>query len=55
MMKVKVKSGDLTKFLNAWDREAYGLNVELRKMYQKLKKEKVILRKKEGFAFRAHK
>ena len=38
MVKVKVKSGDLTKFLNAWDREAYGLNVELKKMHKKQKK-----------------
>ena len=55
MMKVKVKSGNLTKFLNAWHREAYDLNVELKKMHQKQKKEQVILRKKEGLTFRVHK
>ena len=52
MVKVKVKSGNLAKFLKAWDREAYDLNVELKKMHQKQKKEQVILRKKEGFTFR---
>ena len=52
MAKVKVKSGDLTKFLNAWDKKAYDLKVELKKMHQKQKKEQVILRKKEGFTFR---
>ena len=55
MVKVKVKSEDLTKFLNAWDREAYDLDVELKKMHQKQKKEQVILQKKEGFTFRVHK
>ena len=55
MVKIKVKSGDLTRFLKAWDREAYDLNVELKKMHQKQKKEQVILRKKEGLAFRVHK
>ena len=52
MVKVKVKSGDLTKFLKTWDRDAYYLNVELKKMQQKQKKEQVILRKKEGLTFR---
>ena len=55
MVKVKVKSVDLIKFLNAWDKEAYGIKLEIKKMYLKQKKEQVILRKKEGFAFRAHK
>ena len=55
MVKVKVKSGDLTKFLNAWDREAYDLNVKLKKMHQKQKKEQVISRKTEGLTFRVHK
>ena len=52
MMKVKVKGGNITKFLNAWDKKAYDLNVKLKKMHQKQKKEQVILRKKEGFTFR---
>ena len=38
MVKVKDKGGDITKFLNAWDKEAYDLNVELKKMHQKQKK-----------------
>ena len=55
MVKVKVKDGDINKFLNAWDKEIYGLNIELKKLNIKQKKEQVILRKKEGFTFRAHK
>jgi hypothetical protein len=49
---VKVKGKDIIKFLNAWDKKAYDLNVELKKMHQKQKKEQVILQKKEGFTFR---
>ena len=48
MVKVKVKSGDITKFLNAWDREAYDLNVELKKMHQKQKKNKLSYERKKG-------
>ena len=55
MVKVKVEDGGLTKFLDAWDKKAYDLNVKLKKMHQKQKKEQVILRKKEGFTFRVHK
>ena len=55
MVKVKFKNGDIAKFLNVWDKEAYDLNVELKKMHLKQKKEKVILRKKKGFTFRIHK
>ena len=55
MVKVKDKDGDITKFLNAWDKEACDLNLELKKMHLKQKKEQVILRKKEGLTFRAHK
>ena len=32
MVKVKVKNGDITQFLHAWDREAYDLNLELKKI-----------------------
>jgi hypothetical protein len=38
MVKVKVKNGDITQFLHAWDREAYDLNLELKKMLLKQKK-----------------
>ena len=55
MVKIKIKNRDLSKFLNAWDREVYDLNVELKKMHLKQKKEQVILRKKEGLTFRVHK
>ena len=55
MVKVKVKSGDLTKFLDEWDREAYNLNLGIKKILLKQKRKRVILRKKEGFAFRVHK
>ena len=55
MVKVKDKGGDITKFLNAWDKVAYDLNVELKKMHLKQKKEQVFLQKKEEFTFRAHK
>ena len=55
MRKVKVEGGDIMKFLNAWDKDAYDLKVELKKIHLKQKKEQVIMRKKEGFAFRAQK
>ena len=54
-MKVKIKNRDLTKFLNAWDKEAYDLKVELKKIHLKQKKEQVIFQKKEGFTFKAQK
>ena len=54
MVIVKVKGGDITKFLNAWDKNAYDLNVELKKIHQKQKKEQVILRKKKGVTFSLH-
>ena len=38
MVKVKVKNGDITHFLHAWDREAYDLNLELKKNALKTKK-----------------
>ena len=52
MVKVKVKSVDITEFLSAWDKKAHDLNAELKKMHLKQKKEQVFLRKKEGFTFR---
>ena len=55
MVKVKVKGGEITEFLNAWDKEVYDLNVKLKKIHLKQKKEQVIFRKKEGFTFRVHK
>ena len=54
-MRVKVKGENLSKFLNAWDKEIYYLNLELRKINIKQKKEQIIIRKKEGLVFRLHK
>jgi len=54
MVKVKVKNGDITQFLHAWDKEAYDLNAELKKMLSKQKKGEAFPRKKEGHTFRAH-
>ena len=55
MVKVKVKGDNLYKFLNNWDKEVYDLSIELRKINLKQKKEKLIIRKKEGLIFRLHK
>ena len=55
MVKVKVKGENLSKFLNSWDKEIYDLNVELRKINLKQKKEQLVLRKKEGITFRLNK
>ena len=38
MVKVKIKNGDITKFLHAWDKKAYDLNIELKKMLLKQKR-----------------
>jgi hypothetical protein len=54
MVNVKVKNGDITKFLSAWDRESRDLNLELKKMLSKQKKGYAFPRKKEGHTFRAH-
>ena len=54
MVNGKVKNGDITKFLSAWDREARDLNAELKKILSKQKKGKTFPRKKEGHTFRAH-
>ena len=54
-MKVKVKGDNLSRFLNTWDKEIYDLSEELRKINLKQKKEQLVIRKKEGLAFRLHK
>ena len=55
MEKIKVKGDNLSKFLNTWDKEIYDLNLELRKINLKQKKDQVVMRKKEGLTFRLHK
>ena len=55
MVKFKVKGENLYKFLNAWDKEVYDLDVELRKINLKQKKEELVIRKKEELTFRLHK
>ena len=54
MVNGKVKNGDITQFLHAWDREADELNAEAKKNTCKAKKGKAFPRKKEGHTFRAH-
>ena len=51
----KVKDDNLSKFLNTWDKEIVDLNLELRKISIKQKKEQLVIRKKEGFTFRLNK
>ena len=55
MVKVKAKGDNITEFLNTWDKESYDLEVELKKIHLKQKKEQVILQKKDGFTFRVQK
>ena len=55
MVKAKVKGENLSKFLNTWDKEICDLNIELRKINLKQKKERLVIGKKEGFVFRLHK
>ena len=55
MVKAKVKGEYLSKFLNVWDKEICDLNVELRKINLKQKKEQRVMQKKEGLSFRLHK
>ena len=55
MVKVKLKSDNLSKFLNTWDKEIYNLNSELRKINLKQKKEQLVIQKKEEFTFRLQK
>ena len=52
MVKNKYKSEDISKFLNSWDREILNLNIEVKKINLKQKKERSSLKKKEGFTFR---
>ena len=54
MVNGKVKNGNITQFLHAWDKEAYKLNAELKKILSKQKKGNAFPRKKEGHTFRAH-
>ena len=55
MVKVKVKAENLSKFLNAWDKDIFDLNVELRKINLKQRKEQLVIQKKEGIRFRLQK
>ena len=55
MVKVKVKGGNLSKFLQDWDKEVFDLNLKLRKINLNQKKEQLVMRKKEGHVFRLHK
>ena len=42
-------------FHKKWDKEIYNLNIKLKQMNQRQKRENVILRKKEGYTFRINK
>ena len=55
MVRTKVTGKSLSKFLNTWDREIYDLNIEIKKIHLKQKKEKIVFRKKEGLLFRLNK
>jgi len=55
MLRIKAKGNDLSKFLKIWDKEVYELNVELRKIYLKQKKEQLVIQKKEELVFRQYK
>ena len=52
MVKSKYKSEDISKFLNSWDRKTSKLNLEIKKINLKQKKERSSLRKKEEFTIR---
>jgi len=52
MVKNKFKNEDISKFLNSWDRKISNLNIEVKKLNLKQKKERSTLKKKEGFTFR---
>ena len=54
MVKNKFRREDISKFLNAWDRKVSYLNIEVKKINLKQKKERASLKKKEGFTFRLH-
>ena len=52
MVKNKFKKEDISKFLNSWDRKISNLNIEVKKINLKQKKERTTLKKKEEFTFR---
>ena len=52
MVNNKFKNEDISKFLNSWDRKISNLNIEVKKINLKHKKERATLKKKEGFTFR---
>ena len=52
MVKNKFNTEDISKFLNSWDREILNLNIEVKKINLKQKKERSSLRKKEEFTIR---
>ena len=52
MVKNKFKREDISKFLNSWDREISNLNIEVKKINLKQKKERATLKKKERFTLR---
>jgi len=52
MVKNKFKNEDISKFLNSWDRKISNLNIEVRKVNLKQKKERATLKKREGYTFR---
>ena len=52
MVKNKFNTEDISKFLNSWDREILNLNIEVKKINLKQKKERSALRKKKRISFR---
>jgi len=52
MANNRFKSEDISKFLNSWDRKISDLNIEVKKLNLKQKKERYTLKKKEEFTFR---
>ena len=52
MVKNKFKREDISNFLKSWDREISNLNIEVKKINLKQKKERATLKKKEVFTFR---
>ena len=52
MVNNKFKREDISKFLNSWDRKISNLNIEVRKVNLKQKKERATLKKREGYTFR---
>ena len=52
MVNNKFKREDISKFLNSWDRKTSKLNLEIKKINLKQKKERSALRKKKRISFR---